>query len=554
MKVEGLEGMYAGLTPQAGLLIVGILTTVCIALHLLYRRKVSKKTLILLSIIFSIGFLSSVAGVLASPLISGVDGPYYPYSVRELLEGDGLEEPDQPVVFYLMAIFAVVVGDITLGVKLAQALFPSLFIPVGFALIFYLTKKEQLSLFMVAPLVFIACALAAKICILKNMPAMVLALLFYLFFIKLARGEGRTLDFRIRKLRAVLNENFLISLFLFGMMALTHFLTAGFIFITVVAHLAFQLGYFRRLPRHELAFTGILVMVISAGLLLPIGTRVLSTTNSFAEGALPIPTEPFPFRLSSSPEAPAYHFLPLIMLSIAAFYFMIKERKYPSCVLGVSLLTGLLCVQPWMIDPLYGFRFGFLTLLSIIPMIALGASLTRKRHPKVSGSFFWVFALFCVGMFVGMGLTAGPLGPGALTVEQWEYSAGLREQLPDNCILTTGYPEYILEYEYWDKLIFDRDVKPLCDVEEAPLSLEETSTRLMDRQYEFQQPCLLLIPHQAIEDENLRRLGLKNTGIQNQKTAVLELRDEIAFLTDLGDEVPINVDILVSLPDLENEG
>jgi len=546
--VEGLEGKYAGLSASGGLLILFLLAIVCVTAFFLLRRQMKRKTLLIALTIFSITFLGAVFGVLSNPLISGVDAPYYPYTVREFLDGKPLPEPYQPVAFYTAAAFSVLTNDVTLGTKIAQALFFPLMVLSAFTLIHYLTKNDRISLIVTAVYALMSCGLSVKVGILKNMAAMALMPIFYLFFIKFVRGEGKVLDFKFLRL----NQNFVLSIVLFGLLTVSHFLTTGFVFITIVAHVMFQLGYRRVLPLRELKFIGVLVLFILAGMTSStfLREKIVGTTNTFAESQ-PMSNSLFPFTLTAA-GIPGTAFLPFILVGFIAFFLVLKHRDRSIHLLAVTLLAGMVCAQPWVIDPLYSFRFGVLTMITIVPLVAFGASMA-KRHKMLSTGLIGVLAAFAVGMFIGLGFIAGAVGPGALSVEKWEFSAGLREQLPENCVLVAGHSEYFFDYEYWDDLVLGQDVEHLCSEEEAPLPLENVTKRLIDRQYDFQQRCLLLTPIEIVENENLDEFGLENTGIQNSKTVVLELKDSIASLTDLGDEIPLNSTVLVALSEVEND-
>ena len=545
--MEGLEGKYAGLSVSGGLLILFLLVVVWLVAFFLLRRQMRRKTLLIALTIFSITFLGAVIGVLSNPLISGVDAPYYPYAIREFLQGKPLPEPYQPVAFYTATAFSVLTNDLTLGTKIAQAIFFPLMVLSAFTLIHYLTKNDRISLIVTAVYALMSCALSVKVGILKNMAAMALMPLFYLFFIKFIRGEGKIVDFKVLRL----NQNFILSIVLFGLLTVSHFLTTGFIFITIVAHVMFQLGYHRILPFRELKFLGVLVLLILAGMTsAPLREKIVGVTNAIAESQ-PMPDSLFPFTLTAV-GIPGTAFLPFILVGFIAFFLVLKHRDRSVYLLAVALLAGMVCAQPWVIDPLYSFRFGVLTMVAIVPLVAFGATIA-KRHNKLSIGLIGTLAAFAIGMFIGVGLIAGAVGPGALSVEKWVFSAGLRKQLPENCILVAGHSEYFFDFEYWDDLILGQDVEHLCSEGEAPLPLEEVTKRLIDRQYDFQQKCLLLIPIEVVENENLEKFGLENTGVQNSKTVVLELGNSIASLTDLGDEIPIDSTVIVALPELENE-
>jgi len=92
---------------------------------LLLERCLNVEVLmVLLVFLSSFAFYSTM--FMKSPLITGIDGPYYLIQVRGLLEGGTLPYGDPPFAFYLFAFFALILGDVTAGVKLGVSLFCSL--------------------------------------------------------------------------------------------------------------------------------------------------------------------------------------------------------------------------------------------------------------------------------------------------------------------------------------------------------------------------------------------------------------------------------------------
>ena len=80
--------------------------------------------IVLLVFLSSFAFYSTM--FMKSPLITGIDGPYYLIQVRGLLEGGTPPYGDPPFAFYLFALFALILGDVTAGVKFGVSLFCSL--------------------------------------------------------------------------------------------------------------------------------------------------------------------------------------------------------------------------------------------------------------------------------------------------------------------------------------------------------------------------------------------------------------------------------------------
>lgn len=73
--------------------------------------------LALVFFVSALGFLFYLGIFLRSPLITGVDGPYYLVQVRSILATGALAYGDPPLTFYLLSLFSLLLGDISLGVK-----------------------------------------------------------------------------------------------------------------------------------------------------------------------------------------------------------------------------------------------------------------------------------------------------------------------------------------------------------------------------------------------------------------------------------------------------
>lgn len=76
--------------------------------------------------VFLFGFLFFLWIFVKNELVPMVDGPYYLIQVRSLLTTGGLVYGDPPLTFYLMSFFSVLVGDVSLGVKLGVSFFSAL--------------------------------------------------------------------------------------------------------------------------------------------------------------------------------------------------------------------------------------------------------------------------------------------------------------------------------------------------------------------------------------------------------------------------------------------
>lgn len=83
--------------------------------------------------------ISAKFSLTKNELLPGLDGAYYWVQVRSLLENKSLAFPDLPIVFWVQAIIAKIVGSIPLGVKISDAILPAL----SAVPIYLLTKNSK---------------------------------------------------------------------------------------------------------------------------------------------------------------------------------------------------------------------------------------------------------------------------------------------------------------------------------------------------------------------------------------------------------------------------
>lgn len=91
-------------------------------------RKLARPRALALSL-SAIAVIASVAAKLSltsGELLPGVDGAYYWVQVRSILDDFTLAFDDLPLVFWIQALFAFLLGDIKLGVRISDAFLPAL--------------------------------------------------------------------------------------------------------------------------------------------------------------------------------------------------------------------------------------------------------------------------------------------------------------------------------------------------------------------------------------------------------------------------------------------
>jgi len=97
----------------------------------MFRQRLGKLPLdildaLTLAVLVGVSYALFIRALSVTPLLPGIDGPYYAVQVRWLFEYGRLKYLDPPLTFYLMAILSTFTGDIFTGVKVTVALFTAL--------------------------------------------------------------------------------------------------------------------------------------------------------------------------------------------------------------------------------------------------------------------------------------------------------------------------------------------------------------------------------------------------------------------------------------------
>ena len=270
--MEGLYGKHAGFSPASIILMVLIALAVVGVTYFFLRKRVERRLLLIAIGLFLTGYAVALINVFQTPYMSGVDGAYYIFQVRNLVQTGVMSETAPPVVFYTLAAFSFFANDLTMGVKIGQALFPSLMILTTFMLVKYLTNNDYATIGITLVTTLVAAGIAGALGALKNSAAMAFAPFFFIFFLKFIKGEGRKwkikLPFNILgRENLVITSMLLASVVLFLLFVTIHELTSGFVFMSVLCYVAFYIGLRRRIPWREFKFIGLVGILMGLALL-----------------------------------------------------------------------------------------------------------------------------------------------------------------------------------------------------------------------------------------------------------------------------------------------
>ncbi|MEW5995721.1 MAG: hypothetical protein AB1744_15180, partial [Candidatus Zixiibacteriota bacterium] len=368
---------------------------------------------------------------------------------------------------------------------------------------------------------------------LRNAGALAFLPSFYLFFLKFVNGEGpeRNLKALIiwkRKINLSLNLNLLLSFIIYLLIIGSHFLTAGFAIMTVVAYIAFFTGYRRKLPWKELKFMTALGIAVLLGMAASSTVRgkIFSVSNDLAKSD-PVPANLFPFSESSVPVPPGAEggmpptslftlMLPLILLALPAMFFSLhhKDRRYLLFTATIPLV--ILCMQTWIVNYMYGFRFFIMVYIALYVLSGVSIWFLRPRSKKVATAILVAGIAFSLISVVGMaGATSS-----WISMETWEQLRWIGQRLPENSIITTSEGGLF----YWGTLVFGKEMGSTF-LPGWTSSLGNLAEQM--RQFQNQDNIVLAVVNKNLTvGQNLENLGLGfYDNLQTENYIVLKLAE-----------------------------
>jgi hypothetical protein len=365
--------------------------------------------------------------------------------------------------------------------------------------------------------------------VLRNTGALAFVPLFYLFFLKFVNREGRKWTIKIpkifgRKFGVTLSTNLVLSILLYSVVLGCHFLTAGFVLMTVVAYITFFAGYRRKLPRPELKFAILLsgLMLLAGLAYAPFQEKVTNASNGIATSE-PIPADLFPFYEPGLP-APLEEedggvfifFLPLILLSLPAMWFTLRhdDRRYQ--LFTATILLCLLCSQEWIVNFMYTFRFLVMIYIALFILIGISIWRIRNRYKKVAVVILAGVIGFSLLSLAGMGAEAGP----RITEEDWTELKQIGQQLPENSMVIA--PRQV-ELFYWAPLLLEKELRSTYWPGGAE-SIEYLAGAMRIAEQKTGYTCLAVVKENFTAGKDLENLDLEIfDNLQTDRYLVLRL-------------------------------
>ncbi|MBD3227412.1 MAG: hypothetical protein GF329_04415 [Candidatus Lokiarchaeota archaeon] len=219
---------------------------------------------IFLAIIVLVSFIYQLIMIFRFPYSYGVDGAYYDLNVINILETGDMWSQDNPVVFYYFAIWALIIGDVAVSIKIGLITLCSLIpIPIYF-IIKKFTENEKIPLFGAFISTFNPLFFRLLGDFVKNAVGVLFLLVFIYIFIITCEKK-----YSIKKTIPL----YLLSYGLFILITFTHIYPTGYavgvIFLYFIYSILYKLISERKFPWKE--FKLVVFLIISCGSTIFIG-------------------------------------------------------------------------------------------------------------------------------------------------------------------------------------------------------------------------------------------------------------------------------------------
>ncbi len=306
-----------------------------------------------------LGFVFLYYPMSSTPLVPGIDGPYYIVQVKHLLERGGMKYPDPPLAFYIMALVTILCRDVFTAVELTSSAVTALTALPTYALIKRLSKSKTAAFAAALTVSITPFTIRLASDFMKNsMGLLWLALFLYFNTSYIERGERKFL------------LGALVSL---ALTALTHILDYGVAILYAALFFLLTRG-----DKRKWALPGALAAVISllAFMLAPfvVGGDVwkgIAFLEELAEGGEVTVIRPDWLALSVGVSA---------SLIVASFY--LKDSPLLALLSAASGAVGIILNLP-VIPPKWLFRFRLMTVVPLAHGMGVAVAAVRERYRPI---------------------------------------------------------------------------------------------------------------------------------------------------------------------------
>jgi len=159
--------------------------------RLLIFIREERKYLLLLILIFSLGFMLRMAHTAGSPyLVNGIDGPYYVSQINFLYEtGESLHK-DSPLTFYYLLVWRYITGDTVRAIKVGMSVITGLICFPIYFLVRRITQDRDAAIFSAFLGIFNPYLFSMTYNLYKNELGILLMLTFFVLFFRFLSTDG----------------------------------------------------------------------------------------------------------------------------------------------------------------------------------------------------------------------------------------------------------------------------------------------------------------------------------------------------------------------------
>ena len=369
-------------------------------------------------------------------LLPGIDGAYYWVQVRSILNDFDLAFDDLPLVFWAQALFALIVGNIELGVRISDAVLPALS-----AIPLYLMLKSSKQIWMPALAILVVLLHPVQLYFftgdfIKNAAAIPVA--FFIGWILFSWDKRAT-------------KWSLLSLFVcFVVVGLTHF---GTLLLCLLLVAIWAVFYLRRKPVRFWLRTGALALVLGSVTLVALAVLVPARFERLVEFvSQPVTIFAAPFWqlmfLMRTDFAIVFAMFIGQIGSLALGYLLWRNRvKLENTSLSLaasSLVTAFLLSSP-LVGIEWASRF---IALSFAPLAIAAIVLWQSVEQKLVKATISILALSTLAISMAL----APVGAKASAITDAQYSdlkvASEQFSFPENSIVVARHGlEFLVAWE-----------------------------------------------------------------------------------------------------------
>jgi len=382
-----------------------------------------------------------------------IDGPYYLIQVRSLLTTGGLVYGDPPLTFYLLSLFSVLLGDITLGVKVGVAFFSALSTIPAYFLMKKVGKSVLAGLIAMLLVVFSAPYIRMLTDFMKNAVG-VCWLFAFIYYLHDLAFTG------IRKSSLALATFFLV------LTGLTHILDFGVALLFLVFYTVMVL-IFNVNRRSFLKAVSVIALVISAfvfivstffSFLFSDFSKILSfiqdlTSPRGSEVPTPSPQNPAPTP-GPRPPVPMDMFstvgglgIILLILSfgviLSLYAWRIKKEKEALLLLSVTTIAGSLLSFP-LIPSEWLIRSQLMIVIPTAIILSYGTSKIWSLNNANSKFTATVLLVICLSFFVAQSFSITTNIRPTISDAGYLDLVNMKNQIPSNSIIALS--DYGIRY------------------------------------------------------------------------------------------------------------